>query len=159
MTTKRPDLPPVFVAAIAICSTAVLLQAVTAGIFVNQDGRDSWVTVHGVIADVTWVSALVAAVVGLLRVRRSRPVLAYGTSTLFVLTLAQTGIGHLITDKGMDGLIVVHVPLAVLIFGLATFLVVALARAHQVLPPVLDPYVDEGTDHSAVEPFPVANRD
>ncbi|HET6911658.1 MAG TPA: hypothetical protein VFH54_20210 [Mycobacteriales bacterium] len=153
MTTTNRLLPRTFVATLVVSSCGVFLQAVTAGVFVNQDGRDSWVSVHGVIADVTWASALVAAVIGLARVRRSRPSLAYGAIALFVLALVQTGIGHLITDKGMDGLIVVHVPLAVVLFGLATWLLIGLARAHRALPDVIDPYVDE-----AAEPLMLANR-
>jgi hypothetical protein len=43
-------------------------------------------------------------------------------ATFFVITLAQTGIGHLITDDGHDCLIGVHVPLAFVIFGLTTWI-------------------------------------
>lgn len=152
MTTSN-RLPRTFVATVSLASFSVFLQAVTAGMFVNQEGHDSWVSVHGVIADVTWVSALVAAIVGLARVRRSRPSLAYGATVLFLIALAQTGLGHLITDKGMDWLIVVHVPVAVVLFGLAVWLLIGVARAHRVLPDVVDPYVDE-----APEPLTLANR-
>jgi hypothetical protein len=151
--TTSNRLPRTFIAALVLSSFGLLVQAVTAGLFVNQDGRDSWVSVHGVIADVTWASALVAACVGLARMRRSRPSLAYGATALFLLALAQTGLGHLITDRGMDALIVVHVPVAVVLFGLATWLLIGVARAHRVLPDVIDPYVDE-----AAEPLPLANR-
>jgi hypothetical protein len=153
----RRSLPPLFVVTLALATALVFLQAVIAGVFVNQDGRDSWVTVHGVVADATWVAALVAAVVGLLRVRRTRPTLAWGTAALFVLTLAQTGIGHLITDKGMDGLIVVHVPLAVLIFGLATWLMVDLGRVSRGGGIAAEPYAAEPRATQRANPLPVAN--
>jgi hypothetical protein len=39
-----------------------------------------------------------------------------------VLALAQTGIGHLITDDGHDWLIAIHVPLAFVIFGLTSWI-------------------------------------
>ena len=39
-----------------------------------------------------------------------------------VLLLVQTVLGHLITDVEADGLIGVHVPVALLVFGLAVWL-------------------------------------
>lgn len=157
MNSPRRSLPPLFVVTLALATALVFLQAVIAGVFVNQDGRDGWVTVHGVVADVTWVAALVAAVVGLARVRRTRPVLAWGAAALFVLTLAQTGIGHLITEQGMDGLIVVHVPLAVLIFGLATWLMIALRRVRRGDDLAPEPYGTEPHISERANPLPVAN--
>jgi hypothetical protein len=152
MKPPRNGVPALFVGALTLSATAVFLQAVTAGMFVSQDGRDSWVSVHGVIADVTWVAALIAAAVALARLRRVHHVLTIGSALLFVLTLGQTGIGHLITDKGMDGLIVVHVPLAVVIVAVATLLLVEVVRARRSLVPV-EPYADEQP-----QDLPVANR-
>lgn len=149
---RRAALPPLFTASLVVATLAVFLQSVTAGIFVDHDGRDTWVTVHGVIADLTWVSALVAAVVGLARLRRNHRDLSYGAAVLFVLALAQTGIGHLITDGGVDGLIVVHVPLAMLIFGVAVWLLVRLRRVRRLV--AVDPYgAAEAEQH-----LPIANR-
>jgi hypothetical protein len=59
--------------------------------------------------------------------RHSHRTLRLGSATLFVLDLAQTGIGHLIIDEGQDGLILVHVPLAFLLFGLTIWLSVRAA--------------------------------
>lgn len=129
--THADRLSPLFLRLVGLTSLAVLVQAVTAGIFVNQEGRDSWVDVHGVIADVTWVLALVTAIVAFRRVRQVHRALWIGSAALFVLALAQTGIGHLITDGGMDGLIVVHVPLAMVIFGLTVWLSVTAARSRR----------------------------
>lgn len=112
-------------------SAAVFLQAFSAGVFVDSAGRDSWITVHGVIADLTWVTALVTAVVAFRQLRRTHRRLWLGAATLFLLALAQTGIGHLITDEGMDGLVVVHIPLAMAIFGLAVWLSLTTARARR----------------------------
>lgn len=111
-----------------LTTAAILVQAVIAGQFVGKDAADGWITTHGVIADVTWGLALVTAAVGAVTLRRTAPRLVAAACGLFVLTLAQTGIGHLITDKGEDGWIPVHVPLAVLIFGLAIWLSVQTAR-------------------------------
>lgn len=134
---NRSAVPKSLTILIGLTSSAILLQAVTAGVFVDQSGRDSWVTVHGLIADATWVLALVTAIVAFRSVRRARPELWVGSATLFVLALAQTGLGHLITDGGMDGLIVVHVPLAMIVFGLAIWLAVTAARPHRF---AVDPY-------------------
>lgn len=103
-------------------SVAIFFQALTAGQFVSQDGKDSWITVHGVIADICWVLALVTAGYAFKTVRTSHPRMVYWCATLFVITLAQTGIGHLITDDSHDWLIAVHVPLAFVIFGLTTWI-------------------------------------
>lgn len=105
-----------------LTSVAIFCQALTAGQFVSQDGTDSWITVHGVIADISWVMALITAGYAWRTLRASHPRMVAWCSTLFVITLAQTGIGHLITDYGHDWLIGVHVPLAFIIFGLTTWI-------------------------------------
>ncbi|MGH3599746.1 MAG: hypothetical protein ACRDQH_05610, partial [Pseudonocardiaceae bacterium] len=48
--------------------------------------------------------------------------LTFGALGLFVLIVIQTGLGEAISEGGSDGLVVVHVPLAVLIFGLGVYL-------------------------------------
>ena len=105
-----------------LTSIAIFCQALTAGQFVSQDGKDSWITVHGVIADISWVMALITAGYAFKTLRASRPRMVVWCATLFVITLAQTGIGHLITDDGHDWLIGIHVPLAFIIFGLTTWI-------------------------------------
>ena len=145
--TNRSTLPRAFSVLAGLTTAAVFLQAVTAGFFVNQDGRDSWVTVHGIIADVTWVLALVTAIVAFRRLRRLQPTLWRLSAALFVLALAQTGIGHLISDEGMDALIVVHVPLALVVFGLAGWLALVVARGG---PIAAEPYGDMGAQRQKV---------
>lgn len=155
-TNNHAPLPRAFTVLVGLTSLGVLAQGVTAGIFVDQEGRDGWVTVHGVIADVTWVAALATAIVGYRTVRRMHHRLWVLTAVLFVLALAQTGLGHLITDGGMDGLIVVHVPLAMLIFGLTIWLVVATAHARRT-GRLIAPYADEPVRQPG-EPLPVSYR-
>jgi hypothetical protein len=152
----QTPLPRSFTLLVALTSLAVLVQGITAGLFVNQEGRDGWVTVHGVIADVTWVSALGTAIVGFRTVRRMHHRLWLLTALLFVLALAQTGVGHLITDGGMDGLIIVHVPLAMVIFGLTIWLVVATAHARRT-GRLIAPYADEPV-RQPEETLPVSYR-
>ena len=105
-----------------LTSVAIFCQAVTAGQFVNKDGADNWIAVHGVTADVSWVLALLTAAYALKAIRSSQPALAYCSAILFVITLAQTGLGHLITDDGDDGLVAIHIPLAFVIFGLTIWI-------------------------------------
>jgi heme A synthase len=100
-----------------ITSIAIFFQALTAGQFVSQDGADSWITTHGVIADVSWVLGLITAAYAAWRLRDTHRDMVLWSAGLFVALLAQTGIGHLITDDGDDGWIAVHVPLAFAIFG------------------------------------------
>jgi ABC-type uncharacterized transport system permease subunit len=130
--TRVEHLPPArvrtFTVLTALTSVAILVQAVTAGQFVDKNGADGWVTVHGVIADVSWVLALATAVVAFLTIRGVARRLVGWSAALFVLTLAQTGVGHLITELGKDSLIAVHVPLALVIFGLTIWLTVRAIR-------------------------------
>ena len=146
---RRPTnvaVPRTFVRLVGLTTVGVLLQAVTAGVFVGQDGRDSWINVHGVIADITWGLALVTAVYGYKRLRPNGDRRLWMTAALlFALALAQTGVGHLITDEGMDSLIAVHVPLAMLIFGIATWLSYAAVTARRKASPI-DPYGNTHTE-------------
>lgn len=114
-----------------LTTLGIFLQAITAGEFVSQDHRDSWIDVHGVIANVTLLVALAAAIVGLIFVRRSHAALAWGSAGLFVLLVLQTVIGHAITDGHQDGWIGVHVPLAFVIFGGTIWISIQGARARR----------------------------
>ena len=127
-----------------LTSFAILTQGVLAGVFIGHENREGWVTAHGVVADVSWVLALATVVVGFRTVRRAQPRLWWAAVALFVLALAQTGVGHLITDEGMDGLVVVHVPLAMAVFGLTAWVSWGAWRHRR------------GAAASAVEPFPAS---
>lgn len=106
----------------------VLLQAVWAGAFVDQTRRSMWITVHEIGGFVVVVLSLVAALVALALLRRADPALTFSAVGLFVLIVVQTGLGEAITKSGADQLIVSHVPLAMLIFGLGVYLSIAGAR-------------------------------
>ena len=128
MTTSAASVAPVprslrlFVMLVGITTLGILLQAVTAGEFVSQEGRDGWITVHDGIADATILFSLVTAIVGLVAVRRVNAALAWTSLILFVLLVAQTVTGHLITDAKLDNLIGLHVPLAFIVFAAAIWL-------------------------------------
>jgi heme A synthase len=105
----------------------VLLQAVWAGEFVDQAGRDIWITVHEIGGFVVVVLAVATAVLAA-TLRRAYPALAFGALGQLVLIVVQTGLGEAITKAAAGGLIVIHVPLAMLIFGLGIYLSIAGAQ-------------------------------
>jgi hypothetical protein len=112
----------VFNMLVGLTSLGILLQAITAGEFVSQHGRHPWIAAHNIIATITIVVALATMIVGIVAVRRVDALLNWLAIALFVLLVVQTVLGHLITDSHADGLIGVHVPVAVLVFGLAVWL-------------------------------------
>jgi hypothetical protein len=99
----------------------VLLQAVWAGEFIDRTGRDAWITVHEISGFVVVVLALATALAAV-ALRRVNSALPLGALGLLVLIVVQTGLGEAITRAGASELIVVHVPIAVLIFGLGVYL-------------------------------------
>jgi len=105
----------------------VLLQAVWAGEFIDRTGRDAWVTVHEIDAFVV-VGLALATALAAVRLRRAHSALTLGDIGLLVLVVVQTGLGEAITKAGTNELIVSHVPIAVLIFGLGVYLSSAGAR-------------------------------
>lgn len=142
-----------------ITTFAIFCQALIAGQFVSQDGRDGWITVHGVVADVSWFLTLISAGYAFFALRAHFPLLVRWSGVLFVATLVQTGIGHLITEQGMDWLIMVHVPLAFVVFAAAGYLSVwAIRVRRQVADDHLHRAVKVGVDpkadvHDVVRPI------
>jgi len=60
---------------VGLTTLSVLVQAVTAGLFVNQkgDSADSWTDVHGLIAYPVMVLALITAIYSFAAMRRTVP--------------------------------------------------------------------------------------
>lgn len=130
-STAAPRGLRLFNALVGVTTLGIFVQAITAGEFVSQKGRDGWITVHDISANATIVVALVAAVIGLVLVRAADRVLAWSSLVLFVLLVLQTVLGHLITDAEADGWIGVHVPLAFVIVALAVWLSVRGAQVRR----------------------------
>ena len=127
MTTKptpatRSALQKSFAPLAGLTSLAILVQAITAGQFVSQEHQDAWIEVHNGIGYLTVLLAVATAVVAVLLFRRRSPGLMWSAIALAVLTIVQLVIGHLITDAHQDGWIGLHVPLALVIFGLTGWL-------------------------------------
>jgi hypothetical protein len=130
--TPRATPVKVTTALVWLTTAAIFCQAIIAGQFVSQDGKDGWITVHGVVADASWVLSLITLGYAFLRLRGHFPVLIRWAAALFAVTMLQTGIGHLITEAGVDWLIAVHVPLAFVVFAVAGYLSVWAVRVrHQ----------------------------
>lgn len=100
----------------------VVASAERVGEFIDRTGRDDWITAHEIGAFVVVVLALASAVLAVVALRRTHSALAFGAIALLGLIIAQTGLGEAITRGSADELIVLHVPIAMLIFGLGVYL-------------------------------------
>ena len=122
---------PLYSALVGLTTLGVLLQGLWAGIFLSyRDDRaamNRWVDVHSIGADVTVLLALLAAIVAVWRLRHRRELMV-PTIVLFVLLVLEMVLGSLIREQHDNGLTAVHVPLAMLIMGMAVWLPVR-ARA------------------------------
>jgi hypothetical protein len=114
---------------VGLTSLGIVVQSVMAGVFLQADGnRDAystWITAHGVGADVTTVLAFLAVVAAFVEFGR-RSALTYGALALLVAIVAETLLGHLINGSiggsDHDSLTIIHIPLGMLILALATWL-------------------------------------
>lgn len=115
-------------AIVGVLSLGVLAQAATAGVFVREQHRDGWINAHAGVAYVVALLALAAVVValGMWRGKAGAQVVIAETVTLLVAVVIQIGIGPQIGDLDKagthPGLLALHIPLALIIFGLALHL-------------------------------------
>lgn len=131
MTTSRPagsptrERSPLFSALIGVTALAVLLQGLWAGIFLEHDGKrnnaHSWIDVHAQGGYVATLLALAATVAAFLTLRGRRD-LWLGSAALTVLLVLETVLGTLIRDSDKDVLTAVHIPLAMALMALVTWL-------------------------------------
>ena len=129
-----PGIRRIYALLVGLTTLSVLIQAVTAGEFVNQDGKrpEWWTEIHGFIAYPVMLLALATAVFAFAKMRTTVPRLWLWTALLFVATVCQWLSGHAITTLGMDWVIPIHVVLAFLIWGLAMVLSVRSATLRRV---------------------------
>ena len=111
---------PRFAALTGVTSLAILLQGVFAGEFINKADKGVWLTAHNVNAFVVVALAVMTAVFAYVKLREARG-LWIRSFVLAVLVVIQVGIGDAITHDGHDWLLVIHVPLAMLVFGLTIY--------------------------------------
>jgi hypothetical protein len=121
----------VYSALTGLAALAVLLQGLWAGIFLEHDGQrddaSGWIDVHAHGGEAAILLALLATVWALARLRGRRD-LVLGAIALAVLLVIEAYIGGLIRDDGKDSLTAIHVPLAMLLMGLAVWLPFRAAR-------------------------------
>ena len=116
---------PAFSALVGLTSLGVLLQGLWAGLFMGTDDGSTWVSVHQHGGEVTVVLALLATIAAVVFMRHRTPVVV-ATGALFVLLLVEYFLGYFADDT--QGLIIVHVPLAMLLMALAVYLPVMARR-------------------------------
>jgi heme A synthase len=124
-TALKPH--PVWSALVGLATLGVLLQGLWAGLFLRRgaDDQDTWVTIHQHAGEAIAVLALLATVAAAIWMRR-RTDLLVGTAVFLVLVVVEVLIGYTIEDSA--NAVVVHVPLALLLMGLAVWLPVTARR-------------------------------
>ncbi|SDF31627.1 hypothetical protein SAMN05660485_03075 [Blastococcus fimeti] len=126
-TTAARRAHPAHSALVGLASLGVLLQGVWAGLFLGgSDDYGTWASVHQHGGEATVLLASLATVAALVWLRGNRPVLV-GTTLLFVLLVVELLLGMAI--DGTRTAVVVHIPLAMLLLGLAVWLPTAARRA------------------------------
>lgn len=114
---------PVFAALVGLTLLAILLQGVFAGEFIDRVSRHhGWLNAHDTGADVTLALAVISAAYAVVTLRDAARSLVIGSVVLALLLIAQVAIGHAVTGSGDDWLLAIHVPLALLAFGLGIWL-------------------------------------
>ena len=96
----------------------VVLQGLWAGGFIGHLTGTFWLQLHRITAYVVVILALAAAILAVMTQRHHRAIAAWSTG-LFVLVAVQAELGHEISHDGERSLVVVHVPVALLIMGVA----------------------------------------
>jgi hypothetical protein len=122
---------PVFAALTGLTALAILLQAVFAGAEIAPNSSSGWLSAHNANADVTVALAVITAIYAVVALRHSARALVIGAVALAVLVIVQTAIGHAITDDNDNGLLAIHVPLAMVVFGLTIWLSVRARMARK----------------------------
>ena len=113
---------PGYAALIGLVALAILVQGVLAGMFIEPGAHSGALNAHDVNADVALGLSIVAAIYAFALLRTVAPALLIGSVVLVALMIALVAIGHAITGSSDNGLTRVHVPLALLAFGLTIWL-------------------------------------
>jgi hypothetical protein len=125
-TTPTRRVHPAWSALVGLTSLGVLLQGLWAGLFLRRGGDNgTWVSVHQHGAEVTVLLGVLAAVAAAVWLRSRRDLLM-GTVVFAVLLVVELVLGMAIDDA--SGNVVVHVPLALVLLGLAVWLPMAARR-------------------------------
>jgi hypothetical protein len=123
-----PTATKAITAIVGAVSLGILVQAGLGGIFAREMDDNGLINAHSGIAYLVAVLALAAVIVAFVawRGKAGGAVVVAETLAMFVATVIQIGIGQQIGDLGEGGthpgLLAIHTPLALIIFGLALHL-------------------------------------
>jgi hypothetical protein len=121
----------VFAGLVGLIALAFLAQGLLAGLFLRYDGqRDAskkWIDAHANVAHVAFGLSLILAVLAIAKLRQ-RTDLMVGAVTLAVLIGIESYIGGAIVDNGKDSWTAIHVPIAMALMGVATWLALKAAQ-------------------------------
>ncbi|HEU4676365.1 MAG TPA: hypothetical protein VFS29_10275 [Motilibacteraceae bacterium] len=125
----RQHAPRVFAVLIGLTALAVLLQGLWAGLFLPKkgDAAEGWVEVHARGGEIALALAVLATLVGFVWIRARRD-LWVGSAVAVVLLAVEGWLGGEISDGGKSSLTAVHVPLAMALMALVTWLSFRSAR-------------------------------
>jgi len=124
IATSRSAAPmrnQLFSALIGLATLAIFFQSVWAGRIIRegQDYNGTWVGIHDWGARISFVLALTATVVAIIKLQ-SRRDLVLGSAALTLVIFVESYIGGIIGEK--TSAIAVHIPLGFAIFALAIWL-------------------------------------
>jgi len=120
-TSTKP--PPLWSALVGLTTLGVLLQGLWAGLFLRRDDDGStWFSLHQHGGEATVTLAALATIAAAMWLRHRSDLLG-GTVLLLVLLVVEYFLG-----RAGGNSVAVHVPLALLIMGLAVWLPVAARR-------------------------------
>lgn len=122
-TAASPRARRAFAILTGIATLFVFIQFFTSSEFIRARGEsgETWVDIHGFTAYGLLVPALVAAIVAVVALRRSAPVLTAISVVLFVASVGQWGTGHLISTLHMDGWTPFHVFFSSVVLALSVW--------------------------------------
>jgi hypothetical protein len=111
-------------ALVGVVALLILLQGVTAGIFVRQPGKTTWVHAHQGMAYLAALLAVAVVVVSFTTWKgmAGAQMVQRESIALLIAIVIQIGIGAQLGTGGHTALLAIHIPLALLIFGLTLHL-------------------------------------
>jgi hypothetical protein len=142
----NPTAVKAIAALVGILGLGVLIQAATGGLVARETGRKGFVDAHSGLAYLIALLAVATVVVAVVmwRGKAGGQVVLYETIALLVAVVIQIGIGQKIGDLEQStgggmvgksgshaGLLAIHIPLALIIFGLALHLSMFVANVRR----------------------------
>ncbi len=124
--TRMPTwVPDAFAGLVGLIGVLFLLQGLFAGLFLRYDGKrdasSNWIDAHALGAHVSFALSIALALLALATLRHRKDLVG-GAVALFVLITLESYIGGAIRDNGKDAWTSVHVPIAMALMAVVTWL-------------------------------------